>query len=100
MTLSALVREDNRLADMPMMPVACQRCGARVQARKSSWSQTSVQWTGLALGRCQERSAAAQLAPYGRCDLFLSCSALTESIADAVLTGTLRIVDASAGTSA
>nr|WP_085239497.1 ferredoxin [Mycobacterium europaeum] len=100
MTLGSLVREDERLADMPMMAVACRRCGARVQVRKSSWSQTSVQWTAPALARCQERSAAAQLAPYGRCDLFLSCSALTESITDAVRTGTLRIVDPSGGTPA
>nr|WP_082950354.1 MULTISPECIES: ferredoxin [unclassified Mycobacterium] len=100
MTVASPVREDERLADMPMLPVVCRRCRARVQVRKSSWSQTSVQWTASALARCEERSAAAQLAPYGRCDLFLSCSALTESITDAVRAGTLTIVDGSAGTSA
>ncbi len=40
------IRPDNRLDDAPMVPVACTRCGAGVQVRKSSWNQTSVQWTG------------------------------------------------------
>ncbi|OBH80617.1 ferredoxin [Mycobacterium scrofulaceum] len=93
MTVASLVREDERLADMPMMPVACRRCGARVQVRKSSLNQTSVQWTASALARCEERSAATQLAPYGGCNLFLSCSALAESIVDAVRAGTLSVVD-------
>ncbi|WP_096287375.1 ferredoxin [Mycobacterium ahvazicum] len=93
MTLAPTVREDNRLADMPMLPVACRRCQARVHVRKSSWNQTSVQWTAPALARCEERVAATQLAPYGGCNLFLSCSALTESIIDAVRAGALPVVD-------
>ncbi|ORB72760.1 ferredoxin [Mycobacterium scrofulaceum] len=93
MTLASCAREDNRLADMPMLPVVCQRCQARVQVRKSSWNQTSVQWTAPALARCEERLAATQLAPYGGSNLFLSCSALTESITDAVRAGTLPVVD-------
>ncbi len=40
MTPDASVKTDNRLDEMPMVPVACRSCGARVLARKSSWSQT------------------------------------------------------------
>ncbi|WP_328363995.1 ferredoxin [Mycobacterium sp. NBC_00419] len=91
------VRADNRLDDAPMVPVSCGRCGAGVQVRKSSWNQTSVQWTGPALRRCEERCTAAELA--GRTDrgLFLSCSALAESIGDAVRSGVIAVVDGSAG---
>lgn len=89
------VRSDNRLDDAPMAPVSCGRCGAVVEVRKSSWSQTSVQWTRLAWERCEERCTAAQLA--GRTDrgLFLSCSALSESIVEAVKAGTITVVDGS-----
>ncbi|WP_170310460.1 ferredoxin [Mycolicibacterium sarraceniae] len=91
-----VVRPDNRLADAPMVPVDCRRCGAGVQVRKSSWNQTSVQWTGTALDRCEERCTAAQLAGDGGHHLFLSCRALSESITDAVRTGILLVVDGSA----
>ena len=36
--------------DAPMVPVACRRCGAAVLARKSSWDQTSVQWSAAGVG--------------------------------------------------
>jgi hypothetical protein len=87
------VRADNRLDDAPMAPVTCRQCGAGVQVRKSSWNQTSVQWTAAALARCEERCAAAQLAAYGGRGLFLACSALAGSIVDAVRQGTLSVVD-------
>ncbi len=87
------VRADNRLDDAPMVPVNCRRCGADVLVRKSSWNQTSVQWTGQALVRCEERCQAEQLAGHTRSNLFLACSALTGSIVDAVRTGTLPVVD-------
>ncbi|MGV0807344.1 ferredoxin [Mycolicibacterium setense] len=87
------VRTDNRLDDAPMVPVLCGRCGAGVQVRKSSWNQTSVQWTGSALRRCEERCTAGQLAPHGGHGLFLGCSALRGSIADAVRSGALAVVD-------
>ncbi|MDX1893107.1 ferredoxin [Mycolicibacterium sp. 050158] len=87
------VRPDIRLADAPMVPVACRRCGAGVQVRKSSWNQTSVQWTGPALRNCEERCEAGQLAELGGDDLFLACSALNRSIVDAVRTGELPILD-------
>jgi hypothetical protein len=89
------VRADNRLDEMPMVPVACRLCGARVLARKSSWTQTSVQWNADATARCAERADALRLvlvAPGSR-GVFLVCSALGESIAEAVRRGDLAIVD-------
>lgn len=91
--MTMVIRTDNRLADVPMVPVDCRRCGAGVQVRKSSWNQTSVQWTGPALDRCEERCTAAQLAGNGGHRLFLSCSALRDSIVDAVRVGALLVVD-------
>ena len=93
MPLDSPSREDNRLDEMPMMPVACRACGARVLARKSSWNQTSVQWNADATARCFERSEAEKLASPGSRGVFLRCSALSESIADAVRHGDLAIVD-------
>ena len=93
MTLDSSVREDNRLDEMPMMPVACRNCGARVLARKSSWNQTSVQWNADATARCAERREAQKLAASGGRGVFLVCSALNESIVDAVRHGDLSIVD-------
>jgi hypothetical protein len=89
------VRPDNRYADSPMVPVACQRCGACVLARKSSWNQTSVQWNAAALAQCLERRDAENLAPYSALGLFLACSALSDSIIDAVRHGDLPVVDES-----
>ena len=83
----------SRLDDAPMVPVLCGRCGAGVQVRKSSWNQTSVQWTGSALRRCEERCTAEQLAPPGGRGLFLECSALRGSIVNAVRSGALPVVD-------
>ncbi|QRY48616.1 ferredoxin [Mycolicibacterium boenickei] len=88
-----VVRRDNRLDDAPMAPVTCARCGAGVEVRKSSWNQTSVQWTGAALDRCEERCTAAQLPRNGGGSLFLACSALGVSIAGAVSSGALQVVD-------
>lgn len=87
------LRADNRLADVPMVPVACRTCGAEVLARKSSWEQTSVQWDADAMARCPQRRNAALLDIPGRPTLFLSCSELTESIHDAVAARRLPIVD-------
>jgi len=87
------VRPDNRLADAPMVPVACRRCGAGVQVRKSSWNQTSVQWNGDASARCLERRDADNLAAHSARGLFLACSALRDSIVDAVRHGDLPVVD-------
>src|ERR1700722_10810931 len=96
MTLDSSVRPDNRLDEMPMMPVACRSCGARVLARKSTWNQTSVQWNANATARCAERAQAEQMAAHGDRGVFLMCSALNESIIDAVRHDDLEIVDEAA----
>jgi hypothetical protein len=84
------VRTDDRLNEMPMAPVACRNCGANVLARKSSWNQTTVQWSAGATARCAERLDAERI-PGHR--IFLVCSALRESIEAAVAAGELKIVD-------
>lgn len=86
------VRPDIRLADAPMVSVTCLRCHAGVQVRKSSWNQTSVQWTAAAVQSCQERCQAAELESYGS-RLFLTCSALADSITEAARSGSLPVVD-------
>ena len=87
------VRTDNRLADAPMVPLACRRCGAEVLVRKSSWEQTSVQWDSAAVARCPQRREAVLLSPHGGRGLFLSCSDLRESIVAAVRDGVLPVLD-------
>ena len=89
------VRPDNRLADAPMVPVVCSRCGACVLARKSSRHQTSVQWNAEASAACLERRDAENLAAHSGRGLFLACSALSGSIRDAVRNGDLPVVDES-----
>ncbi|MCV7092132.1 ferredoxin [Mycobacterium interjectum] len=91
MTLDGSVRADNRLDEMPMMPVACRSCAALVLARKSTWNQTSVQWNAEATDRCVERREANRLAGHHG-GLFLACSALRDSIEAAVRAGELAIV--------
>ncbi len=93
MTLNLPVRADNRLDEMPMEPVTCRNCDARVLARKSSWNQTSVQWDADAAARCPERREAQKMRAHGSRGVFLVCSALSESIVDAVRNGELRLVD-------
>jgi hypothetical protein len=97
MTLDSAATQDNRLNIMPMVPVACRDCGARVLARKSSWNQTSVQWNADATARCAERAQAQQISVPGSRGVFLVCSALSESIRDAARYGELAIVDETAG---
>jgi hypothetical protein len=84
---------DNRLDVMPMVPVACRGCGALVLARKSTWTQTSVQWNADATARCAERAEAQRTSAHAGRGVFLACSALGESIVDAVRHGDLAIVD-------
>jgi hypothetical protein len=86
-------RTDNRLDEMPMMPVACRSCGARVLVRKSTWNQTSVQWNADATDRCTERAEAEKVSAHANRGVFLVCSALRESILDAVRHAGLAIVD-------
>jgi hypothetical protein len=84
---------DDRLDEMPMMPVACRTCGAEVLARKSSWNQTSVQWNADATARCAERRQAEEISAHAGRGVFLVCSALSASIVDAVRHGDLAVVD-------
>ncbi len=86
------VRPDVRLDDAPMRSVACRRCTARVEVRKSSWQQTSVQWDAAALEACQERRAAVP-GPGPNGDFFEACSALRESIQQAATAGVLPVPD-------
>ncbi len=87
------VRPDNRLADSPMVHVACRRCSANVLARKSTWEQTSVQWDAMSVARCEQRHDARALSALGGRGIFLGCSELTESILCAVSAGELALVD-------
>lgn len=92
MTLDPSVQQDNRLDEMPMMPVVCRSCGAHVLARKSSWNQTSVQWNAEATARCAERAEARKISAHGQ-RVFLACLALSESITEAVRHGDVVVVD-------
>lgn len=86
------VRPDNRFLDAPMRAVECGRCSARVEVRKSSWQQTSVQWDAAATAACQERPDAQPL-PGPNGNFFESCSALQASIRDAALGGAVPVPD-------
>lgn len=86
------VRPDVRLESGPMTPVSCTTCGARVHARKSSWDQTSIQWTSEALTACVERRATSpRPGPNGAA--FLGCSALNDSLREAAVRGELPVQD-------
>jgi hypothetical protein len=86
------VRPDVRLEDGAMTPVACRTCGARVEARKSSWDQTSIQWSSAALAACTERRATTpRPGPNGAA--FLGCVTLNESLREAAVSGTLPVQD-------
>lgn len=86
------VRPDNRLADGAMQPVGCTACGARVEVRKSSWEQTSIQWHEDAAAACLERRAASpRPGPNG--STFSGCEALRNAIRAAAVTGDLPVQD-------
>lgn len=86
------VRPDVRLENGPMTPVRCTTCGAEVEARKSSWDQTSIQWTDAARAACVERRATApRPGPNGTA--FLGCAALNQSLREAAVRGELPVQD-------
>ncbi|MFC9466175.1 ferredoxin [Streptomyces coelicoflavus] len=90
------MRVDNRLdarrADgVPMRPLACERCAAEVLVRKSSWQQTSVQWTARATAACAERDAADGTG--GAEGAFEGCRSLRDTIREAALRGGIEVVD-------
>ncbi|MDR7303857.1 ferredoxin [Haloactinomyces albus] len=84
------VQTDDRLLDAPMEPVQCLRCDARLQVRKSSWQQTSIQWDEEAAATCAERRAEASTP--GRCRLE-TCAALWDSIRSAAAEGGIHVPD-------
>lgn len=85
------VRPDVRLADAPMEPVSCNTCGAQVLARKSSWDQTSLQWSEEALEACLERRASSpRSGPNGA--TFAGCMALRSSVREAAVRGDLTVI--------
>ncbi|WP_112469389.1 ferredoxin [Streptomyces triticisoli] len=85
-----MARQDNRLTDgAPMQPLGCPRCGNQVLVRKSSWHQTSVQWTTAAMEGCPERQASASGGGNG--GGFTGCEALRAAIRDAAVTGALHV---------
>jgi YD repeat-containing protein len=87
-----VTRSDDRLDDLPMTPVQCQRCHAIVQVRKSSWQQTSVQWDEAGARTCPERRTSLSGGGIREADFF-TCAGLRESIAQAALSGTIPLVD-------
>jgi hypothetical protein len=74
-----------------MQPVSCETCGAGVTARKSSWDQTSVQWTADALERCLEHAAPVEGSGRPNRTAFAGCAALRASIREAAVRGTLDV---------
>lgn len=84
------VRPDVRLDDGPMTPIACATCGAGVEARKSTWEQTSIQWSPGALDTCVERRAGSpRPGPNGA--TFLGCAALSQALREAAVRGDLPV---------
>lgn len=84
------VRPDNRLLDGPMVPVSCHTCAARVDVRKSSWDQTTVQWQSDALTSCAERrSVGRDPGPNGT--VFAGCEALRAAIREAAVRGEILV---------
>lgn len=88
MSERAAIRPDVRLDDGPMVPVTCKACRARVEVRKSSWEQTSIQWSAAATAACHERALlATAIDGVG----FAGCSALSASIRRAASDGSLPV---------
>lgn len=73
-----------------LQEVACRRCATTVLVRKNTPSQTSIQWIGDARSTCVE--LARQQATGDPRGLVRGCSALRESIEDAVREGHLRVL--------
>ena len=77
--------------ERPLREVSCRRCATTVLVRKNTPQQTSIQWLTDAGQTCTELAAmrAAGL-PTGR---VAGCTALRESIDDAVREGRLEVLD-------
>lgn len=85
-----MTRVDERLDDTPMRRLQCLRCEATVQVRKSSWHQTSIQWSAEAVSVCHERRAAVGETADER---FQACQALRDSVREAALNGEIEVID-------
>jgi hypothetical protein len=86
------VRPDVRLDDAPLEPLTCSTCRARVEVRKTSWEQTSIQWHSDALAACLEHRASSRGAgPNGA--VFRGCAALSRTIKEAAVRGGVRVRD-------
>ncbi len=73
-----------------MQPVTCAECHARVEVRKSSWEQTSIQWHDDAQQACLERRAALPgQGPNGV--TFTGCAALRQAIREAAVHGDIGV---------
>ncbi|MEV6096528.1 hypothetical protein [Nocardia sp. NPDC051981] len=79
------IRADDRLTTAPMTPLRCQACDAVVHVRKSSWQQTSIQWSEFSRIACLARESTTPNAA--------TCTELKASIAVAALAGTLPVLD-------
>lgn len=78
--------DDDRL----MQEVSCRRCATLVLVRKNTPSQTSIQWLADARRTCTE--LAEQRAAGEPRGLVSGCTALRESIEDAVRDGRLQVL--------
>ncbi|RAX45955.1 ferredoxin [Arthrobacter sp. AQ5-05] len=83
-------QSDARLLEIPLQSLDCTECVARVLVRKSTWQQTSIQWTEEALESCREL-------PATRCgerpkDRFIGCESLRNEIREATNDGRLEVV--------
>ncbi|AHH98488.1 hypothetical protein GCM10010174_70810 [Kutzneria viridogrisea] len=69
-----------------LVPHNCRSCATTVLVKKNSLAHTSVQWTGEPAASCPEFAAAGQSSA-----LVPMCGRLRESIARAVLDGTIPV---------
>lgn len=86
------VRPDNRLESGAMSSVTCATCSGTVEARKSSWEQTSIQWHADAVHRCLERRAWSPRQGV-RGGYFPGCASLRQALQEAAESGALPVQD-------
>jgi hypothetical protein len=87
---SAETLEDQRLYTRARLTdVACLDCLARVEVKKNSAHQTSIQWDDAALGQCPEFARMAR-SPGGR-PVHASCARLLASVEAAARDGRIPI---------
>lgn len=86
LTPGRITPDDDRL----MQEVVCRRCATTVLVRKNTLTQTSIQWLGDAGETCTE--LAEQRAAGTPTGLVSGCTALRESIDEAVREGRLEVL--------